>query len=73
MPKVMSNALFTAEEMEHARRIRDEGYNGLMLHRRLVADVIEPARPRIDALTGQENNSQYLGYLLIHLMGSPLN
>lgn len=55
--------LFTEAEIEAARtlylQLPTEQFN-----RRVVEEVVQAAMPRIDRVTGQQNDARYMGYAL---------
>jgi hypothetical protein len=58
--------IFTDAEIERARKLLNECERrppGL-LHKRIVTEIVKPAMPRINKATGQENDADYIGYLL---------
>ena len=55
--------LFTASELDAAAKLYDECRPG-EFNKRVVAQIVEPALPRINEVTGQENDARYWGYAL---------
>jgi hypothetical protein len=60
--------IFTDEEIERARTIRDECGAGEFA-RRFADEVVTPVLPRINAALGQENDARYLAYMVEHALG----
>ena len=60
--------LFTPEEIARARALHAEASPGTFA-RRCAEEVVGPALPRIDRLTGQGNDALYLAYALEFALG----
>jgi hypothetical protein len=56
--------LFTEEEIDKATEIMATGRDAIGKHQRLKEEVVQPVMPRIAAATNQENDPDYLAYLL---------
>lgn len=56
--------LFTDEELAACTQIYRETGGGLGFVERCVREVVEPALPRINELTGQPNDPAYFAYTL---------
>lgn len=59
--------LFTPAELNHAIKLFCT-YKSGALHQHLLREVIEPALPRINQVTGQENDARYWAYALEHAL-----
>lgn len=55
--------LFAPNELAHVKQLYYV-CRGTGLHRRLCEEVVRPALARIDAVTGQANDADYLAYML---------
>jgi hypothetical protein len=55
--------LFTAAELKAATKLYGECKPG-EFNKRVVKQIVEPALPRINKVTGQENDARYWGYAL---------
>lgn len=55
--------LFTEEELKAALKLYRKYQHG-EFHERIVKEIVEPALPRINQVTGQENDARYWGYAL---------
>lgn len=55
--------LFTDAEIERARKVYLTSPPGTFA-KRVVEEVVKAAMPRIDRITGQENDATYFGYAL---------
>jgi hypothetical protein len=60
--------LFTADELEKARKLYEECAPGTF-NGTVVREVVTPAMARIDAATGQANDPRYIGYMLEFALG----
>lgn len=58
-----ARALFSEIERAAARKIMDDERLG-SAHERLLKEIVEPAMPRINQATGQENSPKYMAYCL---------
>jgi hypothetical protein len=59
--------VFTKTEIKKAQKLFAKCKPG-EFNKRVVAEIVEPAMPRINKATGQENDARYFGYLLEHLL-----
>jgi hypothetical protein len=59
--------VFTKAEIKKAQKLFAKCKPG-EFNKRVVAEIVEPAMPRINKATGQENDARYFGYLLEHLL-----
>jgi hypothetical protein len=59
--------LFTQGEIDTAAELYDMYQNTGRLNGALCEQVIRSALPRINRVTGQQNDARYLGYALEHL------
>jgi hypothetical protein len=59
----MIGEIFTMRELRAAGKLYAECKPG-EFNRRVVAEIVTPALPRINKTTGQENDARYLGYAL---------
>lgn len=66
MEWVQIGEIFTKAETDKALEIYKEtgGNGGTAFIDRAVKEITEPALPRINAKTGQENHARYLAYML---------
>ena len=55
--------LFTPAELRAATKLYCECKPG-EFNKRVVEQIVEPALPRINKVTGQENDARYWGYAL---------
>lgn len=53
--------IFTPYQLQRAQVILSDGEN---VHRRILAEAIEPFMEDINAKTGQENDADYMAYAL---------
>jgi hypothetical protein len=57
--------IFTNAEMKQARKLFLQcRKDGTRFNDCVVTQIVEPAMPRINAVTGQENVARYWGYML---------
>ncbi|MGY3581783.1 hypothetical protein [Bradyrhizobium sp. USDA 4350] len=61
--------LFTAEELDAAVELYDSCSPGTF-NAAVVQKIVQPALPRINQVTGQENDAKYWGYALEHAISS---
>lgn len=62
MGEYTMSQLFTDEELRACVEIYRPTNGGSAAIDRMVSEVILPVLPRINALTGQENDARYLAY-----------
>lgn len=61
--------LFTEAEIEAASELYDRCSPGTF-NKAVVEQIVTPALPRINQVTGQENDARYWGYALEHAISS---
>jgi hypothetical protein len=61
--------LFTADEIARAKALYDATIGTGTFARKCARDIVRPALPRIEKITGQENNELYLAYALELALG----
>jgi hypothetical protein len=59
--------LFTEEELARARQFLRKGRRS-----ELESDIVKPIMARINAVTGQENDSRYMAYVLEYAINGGL-
>jgi hypothetical protein len=60
--EVAIGELFTDENISNALALFESGSDAL--HERLLHEIVEPAMPHINKVTGQNNSADYMAYLL---------
>ena len=68
MKHVRIGELFTDRELRAAAKLYAQCQPG-EFNRRVVAEIVGPAMPRINKATGQENDARYFGYALEYALG----
>lgn len=69
--EVAIGELFTDENINAALALVESGSDAL--HERLLHEIVEPAMPRINEVTGQDNSADYMAYLLEYAVSEARN
>lgn len=65
---VTINDVFDAAQLRQLKKVYREHYGKSDLHSKLV-QAITPMMPKIDERLGQENDPNYLAYMVEYLLG----
>ena len=68
-PTISLAELFTEAELQAAVELYENSSPGTF-NKAVVEKIVEPALPRINKVTGQENDARYWGYALEHAISS---
>jgi hypothetical protein len=64
MKKIALGKLFTEQELAKAAALWAKTRMSPLFHSRVRDEVVIPAMPRINKVTGQENDADYMAYML---------
>lgn len=67
MKRVTIEDILTEDEIKRAVELWADSPTGF--HKRVLVELIEPNRARINASLGQENDARYLAYLIEYVIG----
>lgn len=72
MASIRIGDVFTKDDMNRAWDIFDEAEHDVLLDR-LENEIVKPAMPKINKVTGQENDSRYMTYALLFAITSAVS
>ena len=67
MKHIPASELFTDQDVAGAAKLISETKSATDLHARIVNEIIFPIMPRINKVTRQLNDEDYMGYALEHV------